>query len=89
MLYVKLQYPTSVKDIDLDAHYRIFKKTIKANGEMVEINIINIIGFILKDTIFEWGGNFVQDHPNYIFEKLKQTFHKQFKTMKNDEEAYM
>jgi hypothetical protein len=56
---------------------------------MVEINIINLIGFILKDTIFEWGENFVQDHPNYIFEKLEQTFHMQFKTMKNDEEVYM
>jgi hypothetical protein len=52
-------YATYVKDTDLDAHNRIFKKTIKANGEMVEINIINLIGFTLKDTIFEWGEIFV------------------------------
>jgi hypothetical protein len=53
MLHIKLEYPTYVKDIDLDANNEIFKKTIKGNGEMVEINIINLIGFILKDTIFE------------------------------------
>ncbi len=89
MLHIKLEYPTYVKDIDLDANNEIFKKTIKGNGEMVEINIINLIGFILKDTIFEWGENFVQYHPNYIFEKLEQAFHTQFKTMKNDEQVYM
>jgi hypothetical protein len=40
-----LQYPTYVKDIDLDAHIRVFKKTIKANDEIVETNIINMFGF--------------------------------------------
>jgi hypothetical protein len=31
--YKKLEYPTYVKDSDLDAHIRVFKKPIKANGE--------------------------------------------------------
>jgi hypothetical protein len=43
--YRKLQYSTYVKDIDLDAHIKIFKKTIKVNGEIVETNIINMFGF--------------------------------------------
>ncbi len=33
--------------------------------------------------------NYVQDHPNYTFEKLEQAFCKQFKTMKNNEGVYM
>jgi hypothetical protein len=45
--YWKLQYPTYMKDIDHDAHIIIFKKTIKANGETMEADIINLFGFIL------------------------------------------
>ncbi len=45
--YRKLQYPTYVKDIDPDAHIRVFKKAIKANGETVEIDIINLFGLFL------------------------------------------
>jgi hypothetical protein len=55
----------------------------------VEANVINLFGFTLRDNIFEWGKNYIQDHPNYTFEKLKQTFCKWFKTLKNDEEVYM
>ncbi len=78
-----------MKDIDLDVHINILKKTIKAKGEIVEVNIINLFGFILKYNISKWGENFVQDHPNFTFEKLKQTFCKWFKTLKDDEEVYM
>jgi hypothetical protein len=53
---------------------QMFKTTIRANGEMVEANIISMFSFIFKDNIFEWGENFVQDHPNCNFEKLEQTF---------------
>jgi hypothetical protein len=45
--------------------------------------------FTLRDSIFEWGENYVQDNPNYIFEELEQTFCKQFKTVKNNEDIYM
>ncbi len=51
--------------------------------------IINLFGFTLMDNISEWGENYVQDHPNYTFEELEQTFYKRFKTMKNDEKVYM
>ncbi len=72
--YRKLQYPTYVKDIDLDAHVRVFKKAIKANGKTVEANIMNMFGFTFKDSIFEWGENYAQDNPNYTFEELEQAF---------------
>jgi len=45
--YQKLQYPTYVKDTNSDAHIRIFKKVIKANGETMEVDIINMFGFTL------------------------------------------
>jgi hypothetical protein len=54
--YKKLQYPTYVKNINPDAHIKVFKKAIKANGEIVEVNLF---GFTLKDNIFEWGENYV------------------------------
>jgi hypothetical protein len=72
--YKKLQYLTYVKDIDPYAHIRVFKKANKANGEILEANIINLFGFTLRDNIFEWGEDHVQDHPNCTFEKLEQTF---------------
>ncbi len=37
-----------MKDTDLDAHIKFFKKTIKANGETVEADIINLFGFTLQ-----------------------------------------
>jgi hypothetical protein len=62
---------------------------IKANGETVEANIINLFGFALWDNISKCGENFVQDHSNYTFEKLKQAFCKLFWTMKDVKEVYV
>jgi hypothetical protein len=87
--YRKLQYPTYVKDINPNAHIKILKKAIKVNGEIVEVDIINLFGFTLRDNISEWGENYVQDHPNCTFEELEQTFCMRFKTIKNDEKVYM
>jgi len=69
--YKKLQYPTYVKDTNPDAHIKVFKKAIKVIGETMEGDI-NLFGFILKENIFEWGENFVQDHLNCTFEELEQ-----------------
>jgi hypothetical protein len=43
-----------VKDINPNVHIKVIKKVIRANGEIVEANIINLFGFILQD-ILEWG----------------------------------
>ncbi len=66
-----------MKDTDHDAHIRVFKKTIRANGETVEIDI-KMFGFILRNKFLEWGENFVQDHPNCTFEEMEQAFCKHF-----------
>jgi hypothetical protein len=52
--YIKLQHPTYVKDIDPDAHIKVFKSEKKTNGEMVEANIINLFGFTLINSISKW-----------------------------------
>ncbi len=44
---------TYVKDIDLDAHIKVFNKAIKANGEIVEVDIINMFSFTFRDNIFK------------------------------------
>ncbi len=86
---MKLQYPTYVKDTNFNAHIRVFKKAIKANGEIMEVDIINLFDFILKGNIFELGENYVENHPNYTFEELEQTFYTRFRIVKNDGEVYM
>jgi hypothetical protein len=56
----------------------------------VEVNIINLFGFILKDNISKWGEFVFHDHwPSCTFEELEQAFCKHFQTMKNDKEVYM
>jgi len=69
--YKKLQYPTYVKDTNSNVYIKVFKKPIKANGETMEANIINLFGFTLEDSIFEWGENYFQNHPNCTFEELE------------------
>jgi hypothetical protein len=44
---------------------------------------------LLENSIFEWGENYVQNHPNCTFEQLEQAFCKWFKMVKNDKEVYM
>jgi hypothetical protein len=73
--YRKLQYPTYVKDINLNAHIKVFKKVIKANGEIMKANIINMFGFTLNNGISK---HFVQNLPNCTFEELEQAFCKRF-----------
>jgi hypothetical protein len=82
--YWKLQYPTYVKDNDHDAHIKIFKKKVKVNGKTMEIDIINLFGFILRDNISKWSENFIRDHPNCTFEELEQTLYKFFWIVNND-----
>jgi hypothetical protein len=47
--YKKLQYPIYIKDTNPNVHIKIFKKAIKTNGEIVEVDIINLFGFTFKD----------------------------------------
>ncbi len=72
--HLNFQYPTYMKDTNFNAHIKVFKKAIRANREIMEPNIIDLFGFTLKDSILEWGKNFIQNHPNYTFKELEQAF---------------
>jgi hypothetical protein len=40
-----------MKDIGLNAHNKIFKKAIKASEKIVEMNIVKLFGFTLRNNI--------------------------------------
>jgi hypothetical protein len=46
-----LQYPIDVKDINPNAYIKVFEKAIKTNGQTMEVKIMNMFGFVLKDYI--------------------------------------
>jgi hypothetical protein len=78
-----------IPNLCLDAHIRVFNKAIRTNNETMEADIINLFGFIFKDNISKRGENYIQNHPNFTFEELEQTFCKKYKIIKNDKEVYM
>jgi len=63
----------------------MFQKAIEANGEKQDVDIMTLFCFTLKDAILEWGENFMQSHPSYIFLELEATFCKRYHTIQNDE----
>jgi len=44
-----LNYPEYVKDVDPNAHVKVFKVAIKTNGETNDAEIVNLFSFTLKD----------------------------------------
>ncbi len=56
-----LKYPGYVKDFDPNAHVKVFKVTIRANGETEDAKIVNLFNFTFKDTIFDWCNNYMGD----------------------------
>jgi hypothetical protein len=38
-----------IKNFDLDAHVQVFKVAIKANGETIDEEIVNLFNFMLRD----------------------------------------
>jgi hypothetical protein len=55
---------------------------MKVNGEIMELDIINLFGFTpkdgIRDNMSKWDENFVQDHPSCMLGKLEQGFCKWF-----------
>jgi hypothetical protein len=62
-----LNYPKYVKDSNLDAHDKVFKATVRTNGETEHAEIVNLFSFTLKDTMFNWCNNYMGTYPNCIF----------------------
>ncbi len=67
-------YLEYVKDVDLDAHVKVFKATIRANGETNDVEIVNLFSFTLRNIVFDWCNNYVGDYPYCTFVELQLAF---------------
>jgi hypothetical protein len=83
-----LIYPKYVKDSDLDAHFEVFKIAIITNGEINDVEIVNLFTYILKNIMFDWCNYYLGDYPNCTFAKLLLFFCKVQK-VQNDEQVYL
>jgi hypothetical protein len=50
---VALKYPDFKKDVNLDAHVKLFNSTIKVNAKTFEMYIINAFSYTLRDTTLD------------------------------------
>jgi hypothetical protein len=71
---VALKYPNFKKDVDLDAHVRVFNSTIKANIETSKEYIINVFNYTLKDMTSDWCHNYSQNFLIVFFRSLCKHF---------------
>ncbi len=78
-----------MKDSDPNVHVRVFKVTIRPNGEIEDAKIVNMFSFTLKDIMSNYCNNYMGDYPNCTFAKLQLTLCKQFITFQNDEQVYL
>jgi hypothetical protein len=49
-----LNYLEYVKDSDPNFHVIIFKATNRANGEIEDVQNVNLLSFTFKDVAFDW-----------------------------------
>ncbi len=73
---VVLKYLDFKKDVDPDAHVKMFNFAVKSNVETFEKYIINTFRYMLIDMTLDWCHNYMLEFPNYIFSKLTQAFYK-------------
>jgi hypothetical protein len=84
-----LKYHEYKKDSNMDVHVKVFKATIKTNGETINEEITNMFNFKLKDNASNWCNNYMRNHPHYRFVDLEHTFCKHYKIIHNDEQMYL
>jgi hypothetical protein len=62
MFYFRpLNYLEYVKDSNRNAHVRIFKVAIRANGETTDAKIVILFSFTFKDIVSHWCNNYMGD----------------------------
>jgi hypothetical protein len=67
---VALKYLDFKKDVDLDAHVKVFNFAVKENAKTFEEYIINSFSYTLRDTTLNWCHNYMSKFPHYTFLKL-------------------
>ncbi len=86
---VVLKYLDFKKDVDLDAHVKVFNSVVKENVKTFQEYIINAFSYTLRDTTSNKCHNYMSKFPNYIFLELTQVFCKHHRKIQNDEQIYM
>jgi len=84
-----LKYLNYKKNVDPNAHVKVFNGAIKENGETSREYVINAFNYTLRKTKTNWCHNYMLEFPNCSFFKLMQTFHKHRHKMQNDKQIYM
>jgi hypothetical protein len=64
---VALKYPNFKKDVDPNAHVRVFISVVKKNGETFEEYIINAFSITLKDMALNWCHNHMLEFHDCTF----------------------
>ncbi len=77
------------KDVDPDAHVRMFNSIIKANAETSKEYVINMFSYTLRDTASDQCHNYMSKFLTYIFLKFIQAFGNRHHNTQNDEQIYM
>ncbi len=86
---VVFKYLDFKKDVDLDAHVKVFNSVVKENVKTFQEYIINAFSYTLRDTTSNKCHNYMSKFPNYIFLELTQVFCKHHRKIQNDEQIYM
>jgi hypothetical protein len=71
---VSLKYLDLKKDVDANAHGRVFNFAMKANVETFEKYIINAFSYTLRDTTSNWCHNYVLKFHDCTFSEFTQAF---------------
>jgi transcription elongation factor GreA-like protein len=73
---VALKYFDFKKDVDPDAHVKMFNSEIKTNIKTSKKHIIDAFSYMLRDTTSNWCQNYMSEFPKYVFLELTQAFYK-------------
>jgi hypothetical protein len=73
---VALKYPNFKKDVDPNAHVKVFNFTIKENVKTYEKYIINAFNYMLREITSNWCHNYMSKFPDYSFLELTHAFYK-------------
>ncbi len=71
---VVLQYPNFEKNVDPNAHVKLFSFVVKINVKISEEYIVNTFSYMVRDTASKWCRNYMSKFPNYSFSELTQAF---------------
>jgi len=86
---VAFKYTDFKKDVDQNAHVRMFNFTIKANAKTFEKYIINSFSYMVRDMTLNWCYNYMSEFFNYTVLNLTQAFYKHHQKTQNDKQMYM